>query len=190
MARPDVIRDAAATLISLLQQGIPSAMVDPARITVATPDQFAALRDPAHPNITIFLYRITVNPQLRNAHRRNTGGGKSSRQLLPLELSFMVTPWASDAGDALLISGRILQIFYDRADLGIGDLSGSSWEAHDTMQLLLETLPIEDQYRLWDSGEIPFRLSHNYIARVVGIEPGVEIAQPPVIEARIGGGPS
>lgn len=187
VAKADVIRDTALTLVSLLQQGIPSGMVDPTRITVATPDEFVALKDPAHPNVTIFLYRIAVNAAMRNANRRNIGNGKTTRPLLPLELSFLITPWAKETRDELRIAGRILQTLYDHAELGAADLAGSSWEQDDTVQLVLDSLPLEDQYRIWDAGEVPYRLSLTYTARVVGIAPAEELALPPVIQAQIGG---
>jgi hypothetical protein len=187
VAQADVIRDTASTLVSLLQQGIPSGMVDPTRITVATPDEFEALKDPAHPNVTIFLYRIAVNAAMRNAPRRNIGNGKTTRPLLPLELSFLITPWAKDTRDELRIAGRILQTLYDRAELGPADLSGSSWEGEDTVQLVLESLPLEDHYRIWDAGEVPYRLSLTYMARVVGIAPADALALPPIVGAQLGG---
>ncbi len=171
--------------MSLLQAGIPS--VDSDRIQIATPDQFAGLRDPARPNVTLFMYRIAVNPHMRNAPRRQVGGGRTARQLLPLELSFLVTPWAKDTKDELRIAGRILQTFYDRAELGAANLVGTSWEPDDTMQLVLDSLPLEDHYRIWDAGETPYRLSLTYTARVVGISPTEELVIPPVIDARFGG---
>jgi hypothetical protein len=187
LAKADVIRDAAVTLLTLLQRGIPAGLVDPTRIMVCTPDQFTGLRDPAHPNVTLFLYRIAVNPQMRNYPRRNVGGGRTARPLLPLELSFLVTPWAKDTRDELRIAGRIVQTFYDHAELGAADLSGSSWEEDDTLQLVLDSLPLEDHYRIWDAGEVPYRLSLTYTARVLGIAPGEELARGPVISARSGG---
>ncbi len=187
MAKADVVRDTAQTLVSLLQQGIPSGMVDPTRITIATPDEFEALKDPANPNVTIFLYRIAVNAAMRNANRRNVGNGRTTRPLLPLELSFLITPWAKDTRDELRIAGRILQTLYDRAELGAADLAGTSWEQEDTVQLILDSLPLEDHYRIWDAGEVPYRLSLTYTARVVGIAPTEELAAAPVIQAQIGG---
>jgi hypothetical protein len=187
LAQADAIRDAAATLVYLLQAGIPSGVVDPSRITVTTPDEFQSLRDPSQPNITIFLYRIAVNCQMRNERRRLMTDGSTTRQLLPLELSFLITAWAKDTRDELRIIGRILQILYDHAELGPADLQGSSWDPDDTVQLVLESLPLEDHYRIWDANEIPYRLSLTYQARVIGISPTEALSIPPVVEAHIGG---
>jgi hypothetical protein len=189
MASVDVIRDMTDTLVYLLRAGIPGAFVDPARITVATPDEFEGLRDPNQPNITVFLYRISVNPQLRNGPRRLLADGRTTRPQMPLELNYLVTAWARDTRDELRIIGRILQILYDRCELGPADLQGASWESGDTAQVILESLPLEDQYRIWDAGEVPYRLSLTYLARIIGISPAVAIAEPPVVEAYFGRGP-
>ena len=101
MAGPDVVRDTADTIVFLLRGGIPPAMVDPTRILVATPDEFESLRDPAHPNITVFLYRIGINPEMRNNPRRLLPDGRLQRQPLPLELCFLITAWAKDKGRKL-----------------------------------------------------------------------------------------
>ncbi len=188
MAGSDVLRDTAETIVFLLRAGIPTPMVDPTRIQVATPDEFESLRDPAHPNITVFLYRIGINPQMRNNPRRLLADGRLQRQPLPLELCFMITAWAKDTRDELRIVGKILQILYERGELGASDLVGSSWENDDTVQLILESLPLEDHYRIWDATEVPYRLSLTYMARVIGISATEAIVGPPVVHAIIGGG--
>jgi hypothetical protein len=188
VAGPDVIRDTSDTLIFLLRGGIPSAVVDPARIQIATPDEFEALRDPARPNITVFLYRIGINPQMRNNPRRLLPDGRIQRQPLPLELCFLITAWAKDTRDELRIVGRILQVLYDRPELGASDLVGSTWESDETVQLVQESLPLEDHYRVWDATKVPYRLSLTYMARVIGVSPAESLSAPPVVHAFIGGG--
>ena len=181
MASADAIRDLADTLVFLLRAGIPA--IDPARITVATPDEFEALRDPSKPNITVFVYRIAVNPEMRNAPRRLRPDGTMQPAPLPLELSVLITAWAKETRDELRLIGRILQVLYDRRELGAADLVGTSWESDDSVQLILESLPLEDHYRIWDANEVPYRLSLTYLARVVGLSATEIISDAPVVNA-------
>jgi len=183
MATADVIKDMGETLLGVLRAGIPS--VDPSLIIVATPDEFEALREPAKPTISVFLYRIAVNPAMRNDPRRLRPDGTIVRQPLPLELSFLITAWAKETRDELRIIGRILQVLYEHAELGAADLVGTSWEKNDSVQLVLESLPLEDHYRIWDANDVPYRLSLTYLARVIGILPSQGIKAPPVIEAQL-----
>ena len=180
MASADVVRDMGDTLVYLLKAGVPP-LVNPADITLTTPDDFASA--PTAPAISVFLYRVTVNPEMRNGPRRVLPDGRITRPLLPLDLRYLITAWARDTRGELQIIGRIMQVLYDRAELGAADLQGTSWEPDDTVQLVFETLPLEDHYRIWDTTDIPYRLSLSYLARVIGLAPAEAQQFPPVLEA-------
>lgn len=181
MATADAVRDVAETLVFLLRAGLPA--IDPSKITVATPDAFESLRDPSKPNITIFLYRIAVNPHMRNDPPRLRPDGSMQPAPLPIELSFLITAWAKDTRDELRLLGRILQILEEHRELGPADLIGTSWEPDDGVQLILESLPLEDHYRIWDANEVAYRLSLTYMARVVGISSVERLLPAPIITA-------
>ncbi len=186
MATADVVRDTVDTVVYLLRASL-GPLVAADRIFAATPDEFGVLQTPEDPTITLFLYRAAVNPTLRNTPRPPLASGRSTRPLLPLELGLLITPWARETRDEYRIVGRILQALYDASELGPADLQGDSWEAGDTVQLVLDSLPVEDHYRIWDSTNLPYRLSLTYIARVVGIEPAVERELPVVASATFRG---
>jgi hypothetical protein len=189
MATADVLRDVGDTLVYLLRAGIPGGIVDPSNIFVATPDEFTDLNPPAKPTVTIFLYRVAVNPDMRNGPRRARSDGKQTRPPLPLELSYLITPWAKETRDESRVAGRVLQVLYDHAELCPADLQGPSWTADDSAQLVLESVPLEEHLRIWDTTGLPYRLSLTYLVRVVGIEPAEAEEMPPVAEAIFGGGP-
>jgi uncharacterized protein DUF4255 len=189
MAGPDVIRDTGDTIVELLQAGIPSAVVNPARIVLATPDEFDGLQNPPQPTLTVFLYRVALHCATRNAARRLTPDGRVQRQPLPLELNFMITPWARETRAELLMAGRVLQVMHDHGELGPADLVGASWEPTDSVQIVFDSLPLEDHYRIWDANhDVSYRLSLMYTARVISIAATQLLAEPPVIDAllRIG----
>ena len=180
MASADVVRDMGDTLVYLLRAGVPP-LVNPNDIVLSTPDDFESA--PNQPTITVCLYRVTINAEMRNGPRRVLPDGRVTRPLLPLELRYLVTAWAKDTRGELQIIGRILQVLYDHAELGPADLQGASWDVDDTVQLVCETLPIEDHYRVWDTTDIPYRLSLTYLARVIGLAPAEAQQFPPVVEA-------
>jgi len=165
-------------------------MVTEDRIFAATPDEFDALQDPATPAITIFLYRVTVNSEMRNSPPRMLSNGRLSRPPLPLELHYLITPWARDTRDEFRIIGRVMQVLYDRSELGPAELQGSSWSTGDSVQVILDSLPIEDHLRIWDTTDLPYRLSLTYCARVVGIEPEIAEEAAIVASAQFTGGVS
>jgi hypothetical protein len=186
MATADVLRDMGDTLVYLLRAGIPGSIVDPANIFVATPDEFmTSTRRPSRPSpSSCTASRSTRRCATARAASCPTANG--SRPLLPLELSYLITPWAKETRDEFRIAGRVLQVLYDRAELGPADLQGTSWAADDSVQLVLESIPLEEHLRIWDTTELPYRLSLTYQARVVGLEPAEAEEVPPVAEAIFG----
>ena len=75
----------------------------------------------------------------------------------------------------------ILQTLYDRAELGPSDLKGSSWQTGDSVQLVLNPLPLQEHYNIFDPSNVPYRLSVTYMARVVGVEPLTNTLQAPIV---------
>jgi hypothetical protein len=95
----------------------------------------------------------------------------------------LITPWAKDPRDEHLMLGTIMQGLYDRAELGVADLTGTSWAVDDTVQLVLETLTLQDHFCIWDTVDMPYRLSLTYMARIIGIAPAEQIVSVPVARA-------
>jgi hypothetical protein len=180
MAGAGVVRDMGETLVALLQ-AVLAGIVAPANVRVATPDSFHDLEPTPQPTCTIFLYRVAVNPVMRNGPRVVLGGGATSRPLLPVDLSYLITPWAKDPRDEHLMLGTIMQGLYDRAELGATDMSGTSWGPDDTVQLVLETLTLEEHFCIWDTVDMPYRLSLTYMARIIGIASTERVVAAPVV---------
>ncbi len=81
-------------------------------------------------------------------------------------------------------------MFYDRAHLGSGDLLGAGvWEVDDTVELVMESLPVEEHFNIWEPADIPYRLSLSYLARMIGIDSTIVRSGAPVAVASVQGGP-
>ena len=200
MASWQVIEFAGATLVKLIErraaQLLEGTVVNVQQATAANFNRFTTIETPT---ITLFLYQIVENPQMRNGQQRTLPDGSRARQPLPLELCYMVTAWgvrgqdspetdAAAAAEEQRLLGMVLQAFYDNAEIGRADLvdegaRGPVWTPIDSMQIVLDSLPIEDQYRIWDSGESPYRLSLAYRVRIMGLEPLDKLSSSRVVDA-------
>ena len=182
-----LIESTGQTLVRLLQTHVDAVLpLAGVQVQLATTKIFESLERTTRPTITLLLYRAMEHGELRNAPRRVFPDGSTTKPLLPLELCYLVTPWgvrrddtpASDAQAAQeehRLLGVVLQAFHDRAEIARADLvedpARPVWEPEDGIQLLLESLPVEDHYRIWDSSELAYKLSVTYRARVLGLEP-------------------
>ena len=199
LASWELIESVGRTLVGILQAHVDLVLpLAGVKVQLATTKLFKQLESTTTPTITIFLYRAMEHGELRNAPRRTLSDGSTTRPLLPLELCYLVTPWGvrineTPVADQLAaqeehrLLGVALQAFYDHAEIGrsalVEDPDEPVWEPTDNVQLILESLPVEDHYRIWDSGELDYRVSLTYRVRVLGLEPTQRTTVPPVAEA-------
>lgn len=145
--------------------------------------------------LSILLYRVDFNKMMRAAW--SAVGHADGRGHLPLDLHYLLTPWADNAEHQHMIIGRALQSLERR-----GMLSGPLLyepalppvpvyvdepvaSATDTVQLMLEDVSTEALMRTFDSLPGDYRLSVPYVARVVRIDTLPDELPPPVIDADI-----
>ena len=201
MASWQLIASAGSSLVALVEQHVRNAGLSDVSVRVASASAFKPLAGSNTPTITFFLYRVAEMAELRNAGRQRTSEGSLARQPLPLELCYLVTACVkredSAASDYLAteeehkLLGLVMQALYDHAEVGRDELvDGSSpvWGRADSLQVVLDTLPIEDQYRIWDATDLAYRLSIAYRVRVLGLEPAERQQVASVSEARFAGG--
>lgn len=171
------------------------------QVRVATPHSFGSLKNARDSTVTVFLYRVSEHTELRNSPQRRAPDGAVRRQPLALELSFLITTWgargtdpaANDAAATVEehhLMGAVVQGFYDHAELSRAELYDDParppvWGDRDSVQIILETLPIDDLHRIWDSSELAYHLSVTYRVRVLGLDSGTVLRSPPVIDAAL-----
>jgi hypothetical protein len=208
LATWQLIEHTSETLVRLLQAHVDASMpTGNVLVQNATAGSFTDLRSTARPVITVFLYRVVENTEQRNAPPKRRPDGSVVRQPMVVELCYLITPWGArlttapdvDAAAAFeehRLLGLVLQAFYDHAEIGRSELFEDPdptqprvWGPVDSIQLVHETLPIEDLYRIWDASELSYRLSATYRARVLGLESATAQATSPVVDAdvRVGG---
>jgi hypothetical protein len=202
VANWQLIEYASETLRRLLQAHIDAALPSGnVLVQVATTTTFHDLKTTSRPFVTLFLYRLVENAELRNSPLRRRPDGSVQRQPMVVELCYLITPWGSRPNTTPAVDeqacreehrllGLILQAFYDHAEIGRSELFEDPdpakprvWGPVDSIQLVMDSLPIEDMYRIWDPGELPYRLSAAYRARVLSLESTTIRQAPPVVDA-------
>ncbi len=206
MAHWAAIERVSLTLRNILQHRadheLPGAGVE---VRVVTPASFQHLGTIETPIVTLFLYQISANAEMRNQAFLRHSDGRESRQPVALELGYLITAWAgrhantsfsvsndeAAAREELRLLGIVLQTLSDRAELTASQLSEEDPEhpvfpPEDSVQVFLDSLPIEDHYRIWDASQLSYRLSLTYRVRVVRIDSDVISDPARVAEANMG----
>lgn len=132
--------------------------------------------------ITLWLYRVSVNEQLRNRSR-------NGQPPVPLhvDLHYLLTAWADTADAEHQLMGWAMRTLHDASILDASFLSPDGlWRPDEVVHLTPEELSNEDMLRLWDSLQPNYRLSYSYVARVVSMEPTqIPNADVPVVARHI-----
>jgi hypothetical protein len=141
------------------------------------------------PCLSIFLYRIDVNRTMRAAW--SGVGSHDGTGHLPLDLHYMLTPWASDPELEHRIVGRAMQCLESTPVLAGPLLTpGGGWAPNETIQVVPEDVPTEWVMRTFDSLPTDFKLSVPYCARVVRLDTRRPVGAPDVTTAILGAVPS
>jgi hypothetical protein len=121
------------------------------------------------PALSIFLYRVDFNKTMRAAWSGVTF--HDGRACLPLDLHFLLTPWAENAESEHAILGRAMQCL-DSTPILSGPLLHASgeWAANEAVNLVLDEISTEAVMRTFDSLPTDYRISVPYIARVVRLD--------------------
>ena len=200
MADWHVVENTGRTLVGLIEQRLAALAIGNVGVGLVTSAAFPALATTSSPFISLFLFQIGGNPELRNLPPSILPDGTRQRQSLPLELNYLVTAWGVRNGDDLpgeglaaqeeaRLLGIVLQACYDHGEIGRAELFEAPatpvWAPHDGLQIVMQTLPIDAHYRIWDAAELGYRLSLVYRVRVASLEPSLPPPGPPVTEATL-----
>jgi hypothetical protein len=121
------------------------------------------------PALSIFLYRVDFNKTMRAAW--SGVSVQDGRTHLPLDLHFLLTPWADNAEFEHAILGRAIQCL-DGLPILNGPLllQSGEWMTNEGVQLLMEEISTEALMRLFDSLPADYHLSMPYVARLVRLD--------------------
>ncbi len=121
------------------------------------------------PALSIFLYRIEVNKTMRAAW--SGVASQTGEAHLPLDLHFLLTPWADNANFEYRIAGATLACL-EQTPILSGPLLDTVGEfaPHEAIQVGLESLSTEDIMRTYDSLPVDYKLSLPYVVRILRMD--------------------
>lgn len=140
------------------------------------------------PLISLFLYRVDINRHTRAAW--SAVSHQSGKVHLPLDLYYLLTPWAANAEFEYRILGQAMECL-ERNPILSGPLlyPSGNWSGNEAVQLCVPEMSTEDLMRIYDSLPVEYKLSVPYMARVVRIDSNENKADPPVHHAIVGSKP-
>ena len=181
----ETLKDVSRTLVELLKANLTDVQDD---IALASP------KNPGTNLLTLFLYKVTENPDLKNADRlvvpRPDGRVTERRAPMSLDAYYLLTAHAGEPANHLEAHralSRAMRVFYDN-----GILQGSLLRADDPstgltaesiLRVTLNPMTMEDMTRIWSVfPDTPYEISVSYLVTPVAIDSAREDIGAPVVD--------
>lgn len=140
---------------------------------------------------SLMLYRVTINTVLRNQPPRRRADGLKRRPSLPLDLSFLLTPWATEAERQLRLMGWAMRFLEDNAVIPAAVLNQSlsrrerpAFDPDETVEIYCDPPAIADYLGLWDKFKNRWQTSVTYSVRMVMIESDLVVGEGAPVQTR------
>lgn len=183
MAGHTAIADAGETLVDLLREELGGLIENDEQVELRSPE---GVSDSDEVRLTLYLYRVAENGELRNQRRQAVAESPDRLQPAPLalDLYYLLTahPSSGSSGETSrtrtqhLMLGRAMQILQDNAILRSTDLFDTSLAADRELHLSVYPERMEDVTSIWNTfSDKPYEPSVAYIVGPVLIDSTEEL---------------
>ncbi len=168
----------ASTAIGLVSESLRNLLVGEMQlspsvdVTILAPDEGGGNR-----RINLFLYQVQENPTFKNMDWQLKPGSANTLVPPPLSLNlfYLMTPYApndAQTGNATAhaILGEAMRLFYENPIVPQEYLAEGLEDAREQIQIIQNTLDMEELARVWSTFTQPFRLSILYQISVVQLD--------------------
>jgi hypothetical protein len=187
MANFRAIAAASAAIKGLLEKDYPSTAFGGGKLN-AQIYQAKNFADPMKEGIAICLWRVTPNSSRRASGPRTDIHGRKFRPSLPIDLHYLLVPYAAEAERQQRLLGWMLRAMDDLGPLVASQLNhflgdNDIFPPVESLDLVLDPLSIGDQLSLWDRIKTMPPCA-TYIMRLVLIDSERSIEEFPLVTER------
>ncbi len=145
---------------------------------------------PMKDGFSIYLFRIAINGSVRNLTLRRSSDGTRLRPSLPLDLQYMITPWAASVGRQHEMLGWVMRMLEDVGELSAGHLNHympqtDTFRPNEALEIICDPLTLADYLTLWDRLVPRLPASATYVLRMVLIDSEVQVPDAGRVRTRV-----
>jgi len=151
--------------------------------------QMSNFQQPMEEGISLFLYRIAANTSRRNLPPTTGADGRRFRPPIPVDLYYVATAWAPTAVRQQRLLGWTIRMFEDVPILPTGLLNNYGPEPEifkqgETVEVVLDSLTLQDLNNFWGVSKASLQLSVGYIARMLHIQSSMPLTEYAEVQTR------
>jgi hypothetical protein len=145
---------------------------------------------PMKEGFSIYLFRIAINGSVRNLTLRRSADGGRVRPSLPVDLQYMITPWAPSVERQHRMLGWAMRMLEDVAELSAGHLNHympetDTFRPNEALEIVCDPLSLADYLTLWDRLVPRLPASATYVLRMVLIDSEVPVPDGERVRTRV-----
>jgi len=144
---------------------------------------------PMAEGFSLYLYRIGPNLPNRNVAGRRTPDDRLHPRPLPVDLNYMITPWAADPVRQQRLLAWVMRFFEDDPVVPSAVLNhyldeSNVFRADEAIEVLSDPLAIQDLLGLWDKLKPRMQTSLTYVVRMVMLDSDLDATDRPRVQTR------
>jgi uncharacterized protein DUF4255 len=152
--------------------------------------QTSDFEKPMSDGFSIYLFRVSVNGSVRNLTMRRSPDGRRFRPSLPLDLQYMITPWATDVARQHAMLGWVMRMLEDLGEMSAGHLNHymlqtDTFRPSEGLEIVCEPLSLSDYLTLWDRLVPRLPASATYALRMVLIDSDLQVGDAAPVQTRV-----
>jgi hypothetical protein len=145
---------------------------------------------PVTEGVTLYLYRVAINTARRNLPPSVGPDGRRYRPAVPVDLYYLLTPWAKSAAKQHRLLGWAMRALQDTTVLPASLLNHyapetEAFRAPETVELICEPVSVQDMMNILDPVDLNQQLSVTYVARMISIESTVPVEEGAPVQTRV-----
>jgi Pvc16 N-terminal domain len=189
MATYQAIATVGEAILGVLKDACPRPEFEGAFFQLYQPNDFQK-SPPAQEGISLYLYRIATNTTRRNPPPRIEPDGRRFRAPLPLDLHYLLIPWAASAERQQWLLGWTMRALESTPTLSANILNhygsgGEVFHPSEAVEVVFEALALQDIVNIWDAFKPNLQISASYVVRMVEIDSEVEIVEGRLVQTRV-----
>ena len=146
-------------------------------------------QSPMEEGVSLYLYRVAANTSRRNLPPTVAPDGRRFRPPIPIDLYYVATAWAPTAVKQQRLLGWAIRMFEDVPILPTGLLNNYSPEPEifqpgETVEIILDSLSLQDLNNFWGVSKASLQLSIGYIARMLYIQSSMPMSEYAEVQTR------
>jgi hypothetical protein len=186
LANQAAITGVSKAILGLIETSCPRALLNAPQFALYHTQNFDS---PMAEGFSVYLYWVALNAGSRNLGPRRTADDRLIRPPVPVDLHYLITPWAADPARQQQLLAWTMRFFEDLAVLPSGVLNhylaeSETFRPEETVELVPEVLSLSDYLNLWDKLKPKMQTSLSYAARMVLLDADADVEELPRVQKR------